>query len=306
MLTVNSDYVDSPSVFGDDAGMKSSPTTARGASAFGATVDAWSGTLGSAATRAAYRSDLAAFGRWCALEGVPPLRVDTATVAAYLLAQEATGRRPVTVRRHRSALSSFYRFAVAAELARSNPVTDTVRPALGAREETSATPVLSQLDVDVCLEAAASLDPRLEALVGLIVFDGLKLGEALAVDVDDIRGRPPKVSIGIRRRGTTRRLTLDPRSARAVRRCAAGRSGQPLFTSAGRVSAIGGGLRLTRFGAGNLIKQLAPAAGQAFSANALRRFHIASGHASGLDLDAVRARAGLGDVRTVKRHLGQA
>ena len=48
--------------------------------------------------------------------------------------------------------------------------------------------------------AAAALDPRLEALVALLVSDGLKVAEALALDIDDVSGRPPATTITVRRR----------------------------------------------------------------------------------------------------------
>ena len=60
--------------------------------------------------------------------------------------------------------------------------------------------------------------------------------------------------------------------------------------------------RLTRFGADHLLKKLATT-GNPISANALRRFHITTHHATGADLDTVRTRAGLNDIRTVRRHL---
>lgn len=43
--------------------------------------------------------------------------------------------------------------------------------------------------------AAALIDPRLEALVGLLVCDGAEVVEALALDIDDVSGRAPATAI---------------------------------------------------------------------------------------------------------------
>ena len=61
--------------------------------------------------------------------------------------------------------------------------------------------------------------------------------------------------------------------------------------------------RLTRFGADHLIRQLrTDEATEQVTANALRRFHITARRHGGADLDDVRDRAGLADVRSVRRY----
>jgi integrase len=139
------------------------------------------------------------------------------------------------------------------------------------------------------------------------VADGLKLGEVLALDVGDIQGRAPTTTVTIRRRGTSKRIVLHPDSARSVRRCIGRRRSGPLLT--GRRPSDGEPGRLTRFGADHLIRQLTADSDQRVTANELRRFHITSGITSGrdddTDLEEVRDRAGLADVRSVKRYLGQ-
>ena len=83
--------------------------------------------------RAAYRSDLASFGRWCAQTGAIPLTVDSATLIAFQAARQAAGDSASTIRRRWSALSSFYDFAVRNHAADANPAlgADRPRPASG-------------------------------------------------------------------------------------------------------------------------------------------------------------------------------
>src|SRR4051812_48915383 len=196
-----------------------------------AVMGAWLGSQASPNTRAAYRTDLAAFGRWCAQHDAVPLSADSATIFAFQAAREAAGDSAATLRRRWSSLSSFYQFAIDSDSVEVNPVTGAERPKALAGDP-SSTRGLTALAVDEYIAMAAALDPRLDALVSLLVFDGLKLGEALALDVDDINGRPPKLSLTVRRKGESRRVELAADSAVAVRRCAGRRRGQPLFTSA--------------------------------------------------------------------------
>ena len=266
-------------------------------------VKAWLAGHQSENTRAAYRTDLATFGRWCAQHHAIPLAADTATVAAFGLARQAAGDSDATMRRRWSSLSSFYQYAINAGNVATNPVDGIDRPVELAGNP-SDTAVLSADAVDAYLAMAAALDPRLDALVSMLVRDGIKLGEALAIDVDDITGRTPRTSVVIRRNGKTRRVTLDEPTARAVRRCAGRRTGQPLFISDHRARTRTP-QRLSRFGADHLIRQL-HRTDERVTANELRRYYITSKHDNGTTLDDLRDDAGLADARGVARFVSKA
>jgi site-specific recombinase XerD len=239
-------------------------------------IDAWVASQASANTRAAYRTDLETFGRWCAQNDAMPLQADAATVAAFQLAREAAGDSAATLRRRLSSLSSFYRFAIDTDMTDVNPAADAQRPPTAV--EPTTTPVLTPRAVDEYLALATALDPRLDALVSLLVFDGLKLGEALALDVEDVTGKSPKLALTVRRKGAVRRVTLDAESARAVRRCVGRRHREPLFTSGRPAAAESAPRRLTRFGADHLIRQLSEEGDRRVTTNALRRFYLTSDH----------------------------
>lgn len=265
-------------------------------------LEDWLSAQPSLNTRAAYRSDLETFGRWCAHRGALPLTADTATLVAFQAAREAVGDSDSTIRRRWSALSSFYDFAVDRQLASFNPAVGVDRPKILSGDP-SPTQRLSAEAVASCRALAAALDPRLEALVALLVSDGLKVGEALALEIDEVSGRPPATSITVRRRGETKRIILDRESAKAVRRCVGKRRTGPVFISE-RSRPSDNPQRLTRFGADHLIRQLrTDDATEQVTANALRRFHISTREADGIVLDEVRDRAGLADVRSVRRYI---
>jgi site-specific recombinase XerD len=266
-----------------------------------ATVEGWLSAQTSENTRSAYRSDLETFGDWCAREGAIPLTADSATLIAFQAARELAGDSGSTIRRRWSAMSSFYDFAVDHQLRSTNPARGAVRPKVVSGDP-SPTVRLSDEAVASCRAVAAALDPRLEALVALLVRDGLKVTEALALDIDDLSGKPP-ATITVRRRGQSKRIVLDHDSARAVRRCVGKRRTGPVFVSE-RSSKSDTPPRLTRFGADHLIRQLRTnAATQHVTANALRRFHITEHQLRSSDLDDIRDRAGLADVRSVRRYV---
>lgn len=262
-------------------------------------VDAWLAGHEAANTRSAYRTDLATFGRWCAQHHAIPLTADTATLATFGLARQAAGDSDATLRRRWSSLSSFYQYAVETGDAAVNPVDGVDRP-VQLSGTPSRTALLSVDAVNAYLAIAAALDPRLEALVAMLARDGIKLGEALALDIDDINGRPPRTSLTIRRNGKTRRVTLDDTTARAVHRCAGRRTDQPLFISDHRARTRSP-QRLSRFGADHLIRQLRGSNDERVTANELRRYYITSQHQNGVAVDDLRNDAGLSDTRGVTR-----
>src|SRR4029077_7578160 len=114
--------------------------------------------------------------------------------------------------------SSFYDYTIERELRAINPTVGVDRPRVVSGDP-SPTVQLSEAAVASYRAAAAALDPRLEALVALLVNAGLKVAEALALDIDDVSGRPSATTITVRRRGQTKHLILDDVTARAVRRC---------------------------------------------------------------------------------------
>ena len=224
-------------------------------------------------TRAAYRADVELFAAWCEVHDARVLTADTGTLVAFLAARTAAGDSDATIRRRTSALSSFYDFAVQRRLRVGNPSLGVSRPKV-VTGAPSPTADLTESAVADYRAAAAALDPRLEALVALLVSDGLKVAEVLALDIEDVTGRAPGATVTVQRRGTSTRIILDIDSARALRRCVGSRVAGPVFVSE-RSAQSAQPARLTRFGVDHLIRQLrTDADAEPVTANALRRFHL--------------------------------
>jgi integrase/recombinase XerD len=263
-------------------------------------VDGWLWAQVSPNTRAAYRCDLEALVSWCAPRGALALTADTATLVAFQAARKAVGDSDATVRRRWSAMSSFFDFAVEQNLRSVNPALGVDRPKVMSGDP-SPTFRLSEDVVASCRALAAALDPRLDALVALLVCDGLKVAEALTLDIADVARRAPATTITVRRRGEPKRIALDPDTARAVRRCIGKRRSGPVFINE-RTSKSDTPDRLTRFGADHLIRQLRTDKTESVTANALRKYHITTRQADGESIDEVRDRAGLANIRGIKRY----
>jgi integrase/recombinase XerD len=262
-----------------------------------ALAEAWLGAQRSPRTRAAYALDLDRFVEWCAATDVVPLRATPADVAAYVGAVAARGDAgTATLARRVAAVSSFFAFAVAARAVSANPALAVTRPTV---ERASSTPTLTADQALALLDAAERHDTRAAVLASLLVLDGLKLSEALAIDVGDLAGAPPAVRVTLRSRGD-HEMTLHERTSGVVdERRRTVRSG-PLLTTA---STAHRGGRLTRFGADHLLKRLGEAAGLdvPVSANALRRSLVAHALDAGRDLAAIQAQLGHRDPPTTRR-----
>jgi integrase len=168
--------------------------------------------------------------------------------------------------------------------------------------EASSTRVLSVSDARTLLQAADALHPKAALLVRLLMLDGLKVGEAVGADADDLSGRPPRTALHLERNGQHQILGLHHDTASAARAYLDGRTGGPLLLgdTTNRTPA-----RLTRFGADYVLKRVAETArlGDGISANALRRRYVAAAHEDGVELDDIRRHAGHVEERTTLRYL---
>ena len=266
---------------------------------FDVLVADWLDGLVSQNTRDAYRRDLAAFNDWCGGEGDAPLSAGTDDIDRYRDACSDGGARQATIARRLSALSSFYEHACQAEAVGSNPVEQVHRP---ARSDTPA-PSLDDQQAARLFAAAEALGSKVAVLVGLLLWDGMKLGEALGLDVEQIEKARGGLQATVSRRGESRPVPLDRRTANAIRHYLDGRAEGPLLV--GDSPTQQAGMRLTRFGADFLVKQAADQAGlgRAVSANTLRRSYITTARRNGTSVDDIQRHVGHSTSRDTRRYI---
>ncbi len=266
---------------------------------FDALVRAWLVSHPSQNTQAAYRTDLDRFRAWwLANRRRPPLRATTADVDRFEQSCADDGASEATIARRLSALSSFFTFAASQGAVVTSPVRGDRRP------PTTATPTadLDARQLADLIRSSGRLGDRAMVLVGLMLFDGLKLAEVLAADAEDVSITPRAARITVERRGDRVDVRLDGRTTSALRSYLDGRTRGPLLLGESPARAPG---RLTRFGADYLLKRISAEAGleRPISANTLRRSYVSSAYAKGASVKAIRDQLGHTDSRTTRRHL---
>jgi site-specific recombinase XerD len=272
----------------------------RPSSGFEQLSHAWLSTRRSANTSAAYGADLRRFASWCVDRGIDPLDASTAELQGFRVACEATGGSGATVARRLSAVGSFLRFAARHGVPGAADSYPGVRRPVA--RVASATATLSDHEAAALLEAADALHPKAALLVRLLMLDGLKVGEAVRADADDLGGRPPRMALRLERQGAPHVLRLHLDTARAAGAYLGRRREGPLLLGEGPIH---GDERLTRFGADYVVKRAAVAAGLTVivSGNTLRRRYIERARANGTDIDEIRRHVGHLDERTTRRFL---
>jgi site-specific recombinase XerD len=253
-------------------------------------VEAWLGSLASPNTQSAYRNDFAVFTAWCADHQVSPLDATATDAEEFRSDLIAGGAREGTANRRLSAVHSFLR-------ARGGP-DGRGEPAAG--HGLSSTVLLSDDERARLLGVLPEQTTTAQVLIGLLLFDGLKLNEILDLDVPDISGELPQLDVSVSRDAATAQFSLHPTTSAFLHDHLVGRSGGPLLT--GRNHDDG---RLTRFGADYLVKRAGRNADldAPLTTNMLRRSYVSHAHEAGDQVDDIRRRVGHNDVRTTRRLL---
>lgn len=136
-------------------------------------IAAWQLAQTSRHTVTACTRNLGEYRAWLDRVGLDLLSVRRVHVDGYR--HTFTGV-PSTVEVKRSALSSFYRYALGEGVIERNPVATVVRPNVDA--DHSATQGLSRDQAKALLEVARRDGPWSNALVNLLMFTGVRISEA--------------------------------------------------------------------------------------------------------------------------------
>jgi site-specific recombinase XerD len=254
----------------------------------------------------AYFSDLKAWYAWCAEMGVHPLAARRHHVDVWVrhLSQEpqlATGRpaSPASIARRLSCLSKFYDYGIKdAELLEHSPVANVRRPKVS---DDSSTVGLTAEELDRLLTAAEEHDPRSAALVSLLVYNGLRIAEVLACDIEHFsHQRGHRVLRIVRKGGKASTEPLSPIVLYALEAYLGDRTSGPIFLN------VDGSARLSYSIAYKLIRRLATRAGIAgaarISPHSLRHSFATELLAAGVPLQHVQDAMGHADPRTTRAY----
>jgi integrase/recombinase XerD len=294
-------------------------------------------------TAIAHLHDLTTYLHWCEQERLDPLSARPADIVQYTLWRALHGHRqrtakPATLARALTSLSSWYTCVAGSAdpgLHLRNPVDGVDRPKPPRKSPTVG---LTQLEVDVLLEQAAAVAERRaaaaaarpgstkfaldhlaalrdHALLHLLANLGLRVNEALARDLGDLRfnagGWRTLYYIGKRgepsERAPHRDALADLDRYLAARAAAAGVAPDaltgPLFATTGTEGQPG---RLTEAYVFRWLRRLAAAAGlptaDRLSPHSLRHALVTASREEGIPLQDVQDAMGHADPRTTQRY----
>jgi integrase/recombinase XerD len=257
-------------------------------------------------TLEAYRSDLQQFGQYLDRQGVDPLEVSTADLAAFV-SELATGREgktpvaPATLQRKIACLRSFYRHLRREQILERDP-TSELRP---PRARGRLPKVLSRDEVASLLAQPRGNSPaalRDRALLETMYACGLRASEAISLELSEL-----DLEAGILRahgKGSKERIvpvgskaieTLQAYLARSRPRLVGLRDEQRVF-----VNLRGGGL--SRQGLYKIVQRHARSAGleQRMSPHTLRHTFATHLLAGGCDLRSLQEMLGHADIGTTQ------
>jgi integrase/recombinase XerD len=269
----------------------------------GRIIAAWKLAQTSPHTLRAYSQHMAGYCGWLDTRGLDLLSVKRPIIDGY---RHSLAGAPATVAAKLAALSSFYRYALSAELIAANPVELVRRPKVDPDQST--TQGLSKDQAKGLLAAARADGPRSHALVSLLLFTGIRLGEALNAGTADYGHDAGHRTLRILRKGGKDATVAVPAPAVEAlnaylrstgREVVAGTAGAglPIFTtSTGKRWAPSEGFRA--------VQRLAKAAGieGQISPHSLRHTFATIALDSGTALHDLQDSMGHADPRTTRRY----
>jgi integrase/recombinase XerD len=267
-------------------------------------IAAWKLAQTSPHTLRAYGRSMTDFCSWLDGRGMDLLTVKRPIIDGY---RHTLAGSPATVAAKLAALSSFYRYAVSADvITGGNPVELVKRPKIDA--DHSSTEGLSKDQARALLAAARADGPRSHALVSLLLFTGIRLSEALNAGTTDYGHDSGHRTLSIRRKGGKDGKVAVPAPAVEAlnaylgttgRELVAGTAGAglPLFTTAS-------GKRWASSEAFRTVQRLARVAGVEgrISPHSLRHTFATLALDAGTALHDLQDSMGHADPRTTRRY----
>lgn len=268
---------------------------------------AWLAAKGSHHTRTAYYRDLSAWLAWCSRTGLDPRDARRGDVDVWAGQQStSTGKppSPSTLSRRLSAVSSWYAYLLSNEVVARNPVAAVNRPAVN--RDDSPTVGLSSAQAGQFMRAARTAGHRSAkrdaALLGMLVELGLRVGEALALDLENLRHNRGHRTVRVTGKGgKSRTLPIPAPLGRDLDAWLAVRGSEP-----GPLFRTSTGGRMDQPAVFRLVRRIGKAAGlpdaDRLSPHSLRHTLATAALDAGAALRDVQDMLGHADPRTTRRY----
>ncbi len=249
----------------------------------------------SGATRMSYAGDLRQYFDWCAQHHLEVFAARRGHIELFARSMEERGLAPATIGRRLSTVAGFYRFAVIDGAIEHSPAEYVRRPKIDTQ---SATLGLDRMELGAFIAQGAASSPRDHALACLLGLLGLRISEALGIDIEDLAIERGHRTVTVMGKGSkVAVIPLPPRVGRAVDLAAGDRRGGPLLVRRS-------GERLNRQAATRIVRRLAKRAGvtKHISPHSLRHSFITAALDAGVPLRDVQIAARHADPRTTTRY----
>lgn len=210
-----------------------------------------------------YRSNLRAFARFCAGRGVPLVRVDRNLLRDFIRHLRERGLAFKTLAIYLSALSSFYEFLAFEEAVPGNPVPAVRKRYL--RQFKHDMPLAEGRKLISVEEMAklvrSALDPRDRAILLVLAKTGMRRGELIAINLDDLDLERGTIRVQAFKKRTNRVVFIDEECAEVLRAWLELRAQLPVKPGNRALFTSHSGGRVDRNAVYNLVVKYATAAG---------------------------------------------
>ncbi len=246
-------------------------------------------------TRELYATNLKAWFSWCERHGIRPLEVSRAHIEVWARElEERNGNKLSTVANKLNTVCRFYRMAKIDRLIVDNPAEYIRKPSI---PRVSTTQGLKRAELLKCLDIAEQTDAQDHALWCLLAFNGLRVGEAMALNVEDLGREGGYRTIRVKREKGNRDadIPMAPRTSWAMDTMLGTRTAGPLFRKRPH------GERMDQKAANRVIHRIARAAGvdKRITPHSLRHTHITLALNAGVSVRDVVNSMGYADARQV-------
>lgn len=243
-------------------------------------------------TRLRYKKDIMLWQKFCEENAVHPLDARAVNCQAFI--DWLSGRcSPASVRARRSGVSSWFNALVRARIIPANGMLGVDLPERDEKPVYAC--VVSDEDVSRIMEHVSQLGPRWEWLVGMVVYGGCDVAEALRVRGADVSTREGRTTIHVRtRHGSVRRIPVDGR----LEVLTIGLS--QVFAASSPLS----GLTNNQHASNKLANVVSEAVGRRVTAQDLRRFAVKRQADRGVSPEVIARWLGHSEDRWVRRTLG--
>ncbi len=183
----------------------------------------------SPSTRTIYLSSIRLYLRWCA-DNKHPAQIDRGQVSAWIAAMLDAGAQPTTAAARLAGVRQFSKWLAAEGEIDADPLLGLNAP----KSVVPITPVLTDEELRALVRACQGQtlrDRRDEAIVRLMAETGMRAGELIALEVDDVDLARGLAMIRRGKGGKGRIAPFGPQTARALDRYIRFRRGHPAANS---------------------------------------------------------------------------